>query len=195
MLLFHVMSKINVNVQTTTDAGKVVLEDAANTDANKRYTKVEILNFLPDGKVLMGTGAVSLTNTTRTSSVAMTKGTYTAESGSDPAHVTFSYFMMPQALSWTTPSTGTIGLRITTPDGNIYTVEDLSKCYATVTNTNLLNPYTNPNSSGKYKIDTWYPCYQYNYTVRLTKTGILNITATLLDWETVSAEEETVQIK
>jgi hypothetical protein len=66
-------------------------------------------------------------------------------------------------------------------------VQDLSTCTATVSNTNLLNPYT-VSSGSLYTINTWYPHYQYNYIITLKKTGIQNITAAVLPWETVSGD-------
>lgn len=178
MLLFHVTSQVFVNVKTTTDASKVVLKD------NDKLTKVEVLNFLPDGQVLMGNGLVETTSTTRTDEVELTAGTFTAETSTDPAHVdNYSYGFVPQELTWTG---GTIGLRITTPDGNQYVVKDLSQCKASVTNTNLENPY---NAAGTlYQIDRWYPHYQYTYTVTIKKTGIERITAAVLPWETVTGD-------
>lgn len=190
MLLFHMMSKINVTVKTTTDAGKVKLQDGS------KNTKVEILNFLQEGKVLMGTGAVSTISTSRTASVSMTEGTYTAESGTTPASYSFSYGIVPQALSWTTDPAGTIGLRITTPDGNVYTISDLSKYAGTVGETNLKNPYTETSTgSGKYTINAWYPHYQYTYNVTITKTGIANITAAALPWEEVVTDLGTINLE
>ena len=178
MLLFHVTSQIFVTVKTTTDSYEVTLEDGDNK------TSVEILNFLPGGKVRMGTGAVEADGT-RDEAEAMTYGSYTAKNGDAPAQVRFSLGMIPQPLTY--GDTGTIGLRITTPDGNQYVVQDLSTCTATVSNTNLLNPYT-VSSGSLYTINTWYPHYQYNYIITLKKTGIQNITAAVLPWETVSGD-------
>ena len=179
MLLFHVTSQVFVDVKTTTDASKVVLEDGANK------TKVEILNFLADGQVLMGNGLVETTSADRTAAAEMTYGTYSAESAGEPAKITgFSYGIVPQAL-------GTIGLRITTPDGNQYVVKDMSQCTGTVSNTNLTIPYT----GSPYKIDAWYPHYQYSYTVTVKKTGIERITASVLPWETVTGDLGTIDLE
>ena len=179
MLLFHVTSQVFVDVKTTTDASKVVLEDGA------KKTKVEILNFLADGQVLMGNGLVETTSADRTAAAEMTYGTYSAESAGEPAKITgFSYGIVPQAL-------GTIGLRITTPDGNQYVVKDMSQCTGTVSNTNLTIPYT----GSPYKIDAWYPHYQYSYTVIVKKTGIERITAAVLPWETVTGDLGTIDLE
>ncbi len=195
MLLFHMTSQIFVNVKTTTSSDKVTLFDSTKPEG-QQLTKVEVLNFLPDGKVLMGTGAVSTTSTSRTAAATFTNGTYTAESGTTPAQVTGSSFgIVPQALSWGTgASSGTIGLRITTPDGNQYLVKDLSTCTATVTTTNLVNPYT-LSSGSLYSITSWYPHYTYNYTVTLKQAGVSNITAAVLSWESVEGDLGTISLE
>ena len=195
MLLFHMTSQIFVTVKTTTGADKVALKDGTK-DAADQLTKVEILNFLPDGKVLMGTGAVSATDGTRTEHAIMGAGTWAAESGTTPEQVTaYSYGIVPQALSWgTAPANGSIGLRITTPDGNQYVVKDLSTCTGTISTTNLINPYTVA-SGTIYNITSWYPHYQYTYTITLKQTGIANITAAVLPWETVTGDLGTITLE
>lgn len=194
MLLFHETSQVFVNIRTTTDDYKVKLVDDKGTsdESDDDYTKVEILNFLPNGKVLMGNGAVSATPGDRTAAAQMTRGTYTAETGTGASAVAaqvsgYSYGIVPQPLSWTTPAAGTIGLRITTPDGNQYVVSDLSTCTATVSTTNVLNPYTLASGS-QYTINAWYPHYQYTYTITIKKTAIQNITAAVLPWETITGD-------
>ena len=195
MLLFHVTSQVYVNVKTVIGADKVSLKDDSKP-ADEQLTKVEILNFLPDGKVLMGTGLVSATDGTRTANALMTAGTWAAESSPTPEQVTaYSYGIVPQALSWgTAPANGSIGLRITTPDGNQYVVKDLSTCTGTVSVTNLVNPYTVA-SGTNYYITSWYPHYQYTYTITLKQTGIANITAAVLPWETVTADIGTINLE
>ena len=195
MLLLHMTSQITVNVRTTTDAAsKVSLKDDAKTELP--LTKVEILNFLPDGKVLMGNGLVSATSTTRTEAAAMSIGTYAAAEGSEPDRVNgYTYGIVPQALSWGSgASKGTIGLRITTPDGNQYLVKDLSTCTATVTSHDISNTYTLASGSN-YTIDKWYPGFRYNYTIAIKKTGVERITAAVVDWETVSGELGTIDLE
>lgn len=197
MLLFHMTSQIIVNVRTTTGTDKVTLFDSTKPE-DQKLTKVEVLNFLPNGKVRMGTGLVSVDDgTSRTAAATFANGTYTAESGTTPAQVTGSSFgIVPQALSWGggTPLTETIGLRITTPDGNQYLVKDLSTCTATVSTTNLVNPYT-LSSGSLYNITSWYPHYTYNYTVTLKQAGVSNITAAVLSWEEVTGDLGTISLE
>ncbi len=182
MLLFHMTSQITVNVKTTTDDNNKVTLDGT--------TKVEILNFLPNGKVLMGNGLVTTTSTDR-EDATMTTGAYTTETTSEGAKVVCTYGIVPQALTYTG---GTIGLRITTPDGNQYVVSDLSKCTATVTNKNLVNPYT-LSSGVNYVIDAWYPGYQYTYNITIKKTGIERITAAVVGWETVEGDNIDIDLE
>jgi len=174
MLLFHMTSQITVNVSSVTGDGSVTLIDGDNK------TKVEILNFLPDGKVLMGTGAVSATDGTR---VTEGVGEMAYLSESTATTVSFAYGIVPQSLIYDT--TGRIGLCITTPDGNKYYVRDLSTCTATVSSTNLVNPYTAATTN--YTIDAWYPHYKYTYNITLSKAGVKNITAAVLNWEAVES--------
>ena len=150
MLLFHMTSQITVKVSSVTGDGSVTLIDDGD---NK--TKVEILNFLPDGKVLMGTGAVSASGTRVTEGVCE----MAYQSVSTDGTVSYAYGIVPQPLSYTT---GKIGLCITTPDGNKYYVRDLSTCTATVSSTNLAIPYS---GSNPYIINAWYPHYKYTYNI------------------------------
>ena len=185
MRLFHMTSQITVNVMTTTDASKLALKK------DDEITKVEILNFLPDGKVLMGNGLVLTTSGTR-KDVAMTEGTYVAGDETNAANVNgYSYGIVPQSLAYTG---GTIGFRITTPDGNQYIVKDLSTCTATVSTNSLVNTYTAVTGGG-YIIDAWYPNYKYTYNVTIKKTGIDHITAAVVDWETVTGDLGTIDLE
>lgn len=172
MLLFHMTSQITVKVSSVTGDGSVTLIDGDNK------TKVEILNFLPDGKVLMGTGAVSASGTR----VSEGNSKMAYQSVSTDGTVSYTYGIVPQPLIYDT--TGRIGLCITTPDGNKYYVRDLSTCTATVSSTNLAIPYS---GSSPYIINAWYPHYKYTYNITLSKVGVTNITAAVLDWETVES--------
>ena len=187
MLLFHVTSQVTVNIKTTTGADKVTLDDA--------NTKVEIIHLLKDGKVLMGTGKVEATTTTARNDYAMTIGSFSAGDASISAQVAFSYGVVPQALSYTD---GTIGLRITTPDGNQYVVSDLSKCTAIVSDVSsnsLTNPYTEKDDKGNYIITSWYPGYKYTYNITIKKTGIERITAAVVGWETVTGKDIEIDLE
>ena len=187
LILFHMMSDLTFNIKTTTGTDAVILEDGS------KKTKVEIVGFYPGGKVLLGNGLVKTTGTgTATKEIA-----WNSESPSG-THV-YKYGAVPQDLT-------SVKLYITTPDNNQYIVdlgnvaiakeEDIDK----ITSNNIANPYTritddSDKNKGKYRIDRWYPGFKYNYSFTLAKTGITDLQATIVDWETVTAEDETVTIK
>ena len=62
----------------------------------------------------------------------------------------------------------------------------------------IANPYSQVGGEGadkdKYIIDSWYPGFKYVYTFTLSKKKIEDITATIVNWETVTADDE-VQIQ
>ncbi len=191
MMLFHMTSQIFVNVTTSLDSdpSHVVLNDVTND------TKVEILRFYDNGKVLMGNGREMVTGDHLEDAQEITHTGYTAGTAEDPAITTFSYGMVPQTLdrfvSGTDGNSYKVGLRITTPDGNQYVIEDLSKnVYATISENHIKNPYTEGTgtNAGKYLVNYWYPGYKYYYNVKIVKTGIVHITAQLVDWETVTGD-------
>ena len=176
-LLFHMMSEVTFNITTTTTADKVKLQDGV------KNTTVELIGYYPSGKVLMGNGHVKVTGSKSTpeSPVAITMDTYTAEAGAVAAKSVFRYGAVPQDLA-------NVTLRVTTPDNNRYEVAMAGIPAPSVTTTNLAYPYSTT-------IGYWYPGFKYEYTLRLKKTGIEGITATVLDWETVTAGSQDVQIK
>lgn len=179
LTLFHMMSDLTFNIKTTTDANKVTLADGDNK------TKVQIYNYSPSGKVLLGTGKViPVAKSSEDILSAYVDWNSVSPSGT---HV-YKYGVVPQALD-------DVQLIITTPDHNQYIV-DLKDVKGIVTNVNIKNPYSETSSgSGKYTIDSWYPGFKYNYTFTLTKTGITNLSATVVDWEKVEADDQEVQIK
>lgn len=176
LILFHMMSHLEFTVSTSaTDNNKVVLGNGTNT-----FTKVELLNYYPNGRLLLGNGLVETTGDHPTSTTTLTS-TLSAESNK------CTFGIVPQAI------TDDLQLRITTPDHNQYYVKLKDVLASTVTAANLVNPYTA--SDGKYIIDRWYPGYKYKYTLNLLKKGVTNITATIVNWETVTAGNDNVQIR
>lgn len=173
LTLFHMMSDLTFNIKTTSDADAVTFVDGVNK------TKVEIVGFYPGGKVLLGTGLVKTTGDKGTQEVAWNTESPTG------THV-YKYGAVPQGLT-------DVVLRITTPDNNKYEVDLKDVKATTVSSVNLANPYTL--SDGKYEINSWYPGFKYTYTFTLKKTGITNLQATVVDWESVTAADETVTIK
>lgn len=186
LLLFHMMSEVAFNVTTTTGEDKVVLQTSTGSPAVIKNTTVELIGYKSNGKVLMGNGLVETTGDASTSAAPypLTMDSYTEEVASTAAKSVFHYGVVPQSLEG-------VVLRITTPDDNRYevTLKDVAK--ASFTSYNLADPYTGTGA----KIDRWYPGFKYTYTFLLKKTGIVDIKATVVDWEEVVAEEEEVKIQ
>lgn len=180
LILFHMMSELTFKIKTTGGTDAVTLVDGSS---NK--TKVEIVGFYPGGKVLLGNGLVKTTGSTGTQEVA-----WNSESPSG-THV-YKYGAVPQGLT-------DVVLRITTPDNNRYEVSLKDAKATTISTSNIANPYTVIGGTGadkdKYRINRWYPGFKYTYSFTLAKTGITNLQATIVDWENVSADNETVKIQ
>ncbi|MGN1255490.1 MAG: fimbrillin family protein [Prevotella sp.] len=168
MLMFHMMSKVSIQLQTVTGSDKVNLAGA----------KLTLKGLYPTGKVLLGTGLVEPT------------GTASDFEGTVDDSYKFTAGFIPQSLS----ANGKAELIITTADNNQYEVDLTALAASTVSTANIANPYTE-NSAGKYSLNAWYPGFGYSYTFTLKKTGISKITATVVDWESISADNQDVQIK
>lgn len=182
LVLFHMMSDLTFTIKTTTEADAV---DLGNGSSSK--TVVELVDYKTGGKVLLGNGLVQATGDATTAEISQNAFTAGTVSPAASAIAKYVYGAVPQDLT-------NVKLRITTPDNNQYIV-DLGGVKATTVNTNnIANPYTQ-GSDSKYTINRWYPGFKYNYSFTLKKTGITNLTATIVNWETVTADDETVQIK
>ena len=170
ILMFHMMSDVTIHIRTTSGEDKVTLDDGTNK------TTAVLKNLYTTGKVLMGNGLVQTTGSFGEVTVNL--------SGTDVLSWN-NYGAIPQDLS-------NVVLEITTPDKNLYKVvmkDVISTSYTNSNNSNIQNPY----SAGK--INYWYPGFKYEYTFTLSKKKIENITATILDWETVTAGDDNVQIQ
>lgn len=187
MMFFHMTSQVFFNVQTTMgdSQDKVALQLVEGEGENKKTydTTVELLRVYKEGTVLMGTGKVAVSGT-RADKQEIEFVKYSAETtGTTPksALAEFQYGMVPQTLKG---DDYTVGVRITTPDKNQYVIEDISTVKADViTSNHLQNPY-----NADKVINYWYPGYKYYYNVKIVKTGIVHITAQLVDWETVTGD-------
>ena len=170
ILMFHMMSDVTIHIRTTSGEDKVTLDDGTNK------TTAVLKNLYTTGKVLMGNGLVQTTGSFGEVPVNLL-GTEVLSWN--------NYGAIPQDLS-------NVVLVITTPDKNLYKVvmkDVISTSYTNSNNSNIQNPY----SDGK--INYWYPGFKYEYTFTLSKKKIENITATILDWETVTAGDDNVQIQ
>lgn len=183
MTELHMMSNIKIVLKTTDQPAAtnnaVVLYDGSTTP---KGSTIAITNFYTQGDVNMGSGKVSpktlnetaagvqISSPATTSSTTFYKTEYTETNE-------FSYSVVPQSL---VEGTRKVGLIITTPDNNQYVITDISKI-AVSSNTGSLNQGST--------INYWYPGHRYIYTITLTKTGIANITCSVVDWITITANQ------
>ena len=167
ILMFHMMSDVTIHIKTTSGEDQVTLDDGTNK------TTAVLKNLYTTGKVLMGNGLVQTTGSF---------GDVTVNLSGTGVLSWNNYGAIPQDLS-------NVVLVITTPDKNLYKVAMKDVIGTSYTNNNIKNPY----SDGK--INYWYPGFKYEYTFTLSKKKIENITATILDWEKVTAGDDNVQIQ
>ena len=167
ILMFHMMSDVTIHIKTTSGEDQVTLDDGTNK------TTAVLTNLYTSGKVLMGNGLVQTTGSFGEVTVNL--------SGTDVLSWN-NYGAIPQDLS-------NVVLVITTPDKNLYQVAMKDVIGTSYTNNNIKNPYSD------CKINYWYPGFKYEYTFTLSKKKIENITATILDWEKVTAGDDNVQIQ
>lgn len=165
----HMMSSIHIVLRTTTGKDAVVLKD------NDKKCEVKLTKFYKDGKVNLGNGLVTVTSTNLTSEKEFTLPTdYTTENESNNTHVKlknpFTLYVVPQYVKRTDDA---IGLTITTPDGNVYTISDLSASTSTL---------------------FWEPNHEYTYTFTLTKAGVV-VTCTVQAWEKVEAGNSNISLE
>ena len=193
----HMLSQIRV-VLKTVDA----LQGGVNLQSDDNKTTVKITNVFTKGKVNMGNGLVTAgKNSYATQPIRETAVTMTApqpffkNSSSNLETNEFTYFIVPQALvddNNTTDNTTDdvyVGLEIQTPDNNIYyVVKKLSEIKATSVG-------NNGTQVKNEAIKWWYPNHSYLYTITLKKTGIENITCTLVDWTEVKGDNQDVTIE
>lgn len=169
--IFHMMSDVTIRLTTTTDANQVDLTGAT----------VKLTPLYSAGRVRMGDGLILTTG-----SAGDVTGTVVDVDGQ--SYKQWKYGFVPQSLEG-------VVLTITTADNNQYIVH-MKDMIASVSNTLVTNPYAETSSgSGKYTINYWYPNYKYTYTFKLKKTGIETLSATIADWETVSADNQEIQIQ
>lgn len=176
LTLFHMMSEVTFVLKTSEGDNSVNL---GTSEGEK--TTLELRHFYKDGRVLMGTGLVETTGTIQDAETISSTITSTDNN--------CSYGVVPQDLT-------SVQVVITTADKNNYIVNMKDVLATTVSENNIKNPYTADNTGEtiKYKIDRWYPGFKYTYTFKLTKKGI-EIKATVVDWETVEASDDEVQIQ
>lgn len=198
LILFHVMSGVNIIIKTdATKADKVQLVKSNGGEPETfTRTKVDLVGYYKDGKVLLGSGLVNVDGTVSTYETPYNIPFASAASATDPQYADQKYFFsaVPQSLdNAIDKDLDNVKLYITTPDNNQYIVDLKDMLATTVSTQNIANPYSLVGS--KYKIDRWYPGFRYTYTFTLKKTGITDLQVTILDWETVEAGNQDVVIQ
>ena len=170
-------------------------EDNINTAIGSTDSKIDIIEFhmtsnvivklsttSGDDKVTIEEATVKILNSQQSGKVYMGNGLVeptgttsdlTLHSGDNN---TYSAFCIPQALD----GTDKVKLEITTTDKNVYTV--------VLSDINL-------SGSDTEKIKRWLPNHKYTYSLKLSKTGINQLTCTLLNWEDVTGNNQDVTIE
>lgn len=177
----HMMAQVNVILKTGTGSDKVVLKDASDYTAT-----VKLVRYFSNGKVLLGNGQVQTTGTTTSNYFKVPSTYFTTDN-----EVTDKYFynVVPQALSRGSAVNEHVGIEITTPDGNVYKVNDLTSIEASSVDASQKDQTANE------AITRWFPGHIYTYSFYLTKTGIKDITATITNWIEVTTPDTPIQIE
>lgn len=177
----HMMAQVNVILKTGTGSDKVVLKDASDYTAT-----VKLVRYFSNGKVLLGNGQVQTTGTTTSTYFKVPSTYFTTDN-----EVTDKYFynVVPQALSRGSAVDEHVGIEITTPDGNVYKVNDLTSIEASSVDASQKDQTVNE------AITRWFPGHIYTYSFYLSKTEITDITATITNWIEVTTPDTPIQIE
>ena len=172
MTQFHMMSKVTVELTSTA------------TDDNQKVdltgSKVYITRINKDGEVLMATGKITSSNLQK--DLEMTPETNTTS-------YIYNMSVVPQTLVRGTSDADYIGIRIETASGkSIYYYEKLSDVKAS-------KATTSQNNTKGESISYWYPGHHYTYVFNILKTGVNGVTASLVDWTTVTGATQNISLE
>ncbi|SEA06727.1 Fimbrillin-like [Segatella bryantii] len=172
MTQFHMMSQVTVQLTSTA------------TDDNQKVdltgSKVYITRINKDGEVLMATGKITSSNLQK--DLEMTPETNTTS-------YIYNMSVVPQTLVRGTSDADYIGIRIETASGkSIYYYEKLSDVKAS-------KATTSQNNTTGESISYWYPGHHYTYVFNILKTGVNGVTASLVDWTTVTGETQNISLE
>ena len=170
MTQFHMMSQITVKLTTTDDEKAVDL-----TGSEVTITRID-----NNGKVLMGSGLITLSGSTTDVKLNKAENSYT-----------YTLNVVPQLLERVSGSTNDndyIGISIKTANGqSMYFCERLSDITAS-------SVAGNQHTKGE-AIKRWYPGHSYTYTFNLVKSGIKSMTASVVDWVNINAESQNISLE
>ena len=172
MTQFHMMSQVTVQLTSTA------------TDDNQKVdltgSKVYITRINKDGEVLMATGKITSSN--QPADLEMTPETNTTS-------YIYNMSVVPQTLVRGTSDEDYIGIRIETASGkSIYYYEKLSDVKAS-------DATTSQNNTTGESISYWYPGHHYKYVFNILKTGVNGVTASLVDWTTVTGATQNISLE
>ena len=172
MTQFHMMSQVTVELTSTAK------DDNQKVDLTG--SKVYITRINKDGEVLMATGKITSSNLQK--DLEMTPETNTTS-------YIYNMSVVPQTLVRGTSDADYIGIRIETASGkSIYYYEKLSDVKASDATT------SQNNTTGK-SISYWYPGHHYKYVFNILKTGVNGVTASLVDWTTVTGATQNISLE
>lgn len=175
MTQFHMMSKVTVELTSEPKDDK---DD--NQKVDLKGSKVYITRINKDGEVLMATGQITSSNLQK--DLEMTPETNTTS-------YKYNMSVVPQTLVRGTSDADYIGIRIETASGkSIYYYEKLSDVKASDATT------SQNNTTGK-SISYWYPGHHYKYVFNILKTGVNGVTASLVDWTTVTGATQNISLE
>ena len=173
MTQFHMMSKVTVELTST------ATDD--NQKVDLKGSKVYITRINKDGEVLMATGKITSSNPQ--DDLEMTPETNTTS-------YIYNMSVVPQTLVRGTSDADYIGIRIETASGkSIYYYKKLSDVKASDEATPSQN-----NTKGE-SISYWYPGHHYKYVFNILKTGVNGVTASLVDWTTVTGATQNISLE
>ena len=177
---FHMLSWVDVILKTSSDGAKVNLKNAT----------VTVNRIRPEAKVDMGTGYIAPTG--ELTSKEMTAPSFDGWTGTETETGAYSWQFIPQTLvrnaeadvnpSYTSAADNDyVGITIKTKDNNeYYIVKKLSEI-------KVMSVDDDRDHTNRSYIKRWYPGHHYVYSITITKKGITDITATLLNWNKVNA--------
>ncbi|WP_281084656.1 fimbrillin family protein [Segatella bryantii] len=172
MTQFHMMSKVTVELTST------ATDD--NQKVDLKGSKVYITRINKDGEVLMATGNITSSNLQK--DLEMTPETNTTS-------YIYNMSVVPQTLVRGTSDADYVGIRIETASGkSIYYYEKLSDVKAS-------KATTSQNNTKGESISYWYPGHHYKYVFNILKTGVNGVTASLVDWTTVTGATQNISLE
>lgn len=230
----HMMSQINVIVRTTDQcygtSGSETAVAASNaialetgTSGSEVQCEVTLTRLYNHGTVDMGTGLITIDQTTNDATNQITTGVKTSETMTAPTtgitsnneaetnRITidnkkystkqtgkYTFNVIPQTLYRGTKT----GTDIATDNEDYFVgitikTPDNNQYYVVkrLSEIKATAIGTSQNQANNSEIKYWYPNHSYTYTFTITKKGIESITCTLADWVNVTGENINIDLE